>query len=392
MSVVAGFSTGVLLGECKMSSKSSAMLFSPEGALLRDPSEIDRALAEMWQVEGAEGREHTERKIATRASVANLVVIAEERDWNGVEETLAELSNDYPTRTIVLLIDEAETHGDIRASVSAICRVPQDGAPDVCCEQIIVRSGSQHVDEFDRTLLPLLESDVPVLCWWRVKSSAWPKLFNAVRELARRIIVDGSGFIEDLPHLRSTPHCAIRDMGWYRTSGLRELVAQMFDGAHPEVVHSIERIDIDTGGCSMGEVSGLWLTAFLAGQLGWVPTEADATAEDQTKTDATLHFQSNERAVIVRISHQAHAGSQFQRITIRSGEDTFNLEHHAAGSDEYRLITCTKDVCQAPRSVQVRCLKPSEALSAALVGRPIDRAYERAHATIVALRDKMRKR
>jgi glucose-6-phosphate dehydrogenase assembly protein OpcA len=242
-------------------------LFSPEGVPLREPEEVERALTALWSPAAREAT-GDETATATRVSIANLLVVTSADEWNDVLAALGELSPLYPTRTIVLLIEGSESDAapePIRVSVSAICHVPQPGEAQVCCEQIVLRAGPSQVESLDNTVLPLLEADLPVMCWWRASPLAWPQLSAGIRSIAARWIVDNLSF----EHLDSSDTCAVRELAWYRMAGLRELVAQMFDGCPGEVIESISQVHICTGGHHENEAQGIWLAAFLAGQLGW---------------------------------------------------------------------------------------------------------------------------
>src|SRR5687767_5552335 len=113
-------------------------LLSPEGAVLTEPEQLERALAAMWEQAGEKATGNKESHTATRVCVANLIVVGRAADWDQLIKVLSELSPVYPTRTIVLLAEgEAATGanheiaGEVRASVSALCHVPQSGSPQV---------------------------------------------------------------------------------------------------------------------------------------------------------------------------------------------------------------------------------------------------------------------
>lgn len=357
-------------------SGSTQDLLSPEGAVLTDPADVERALARMWAPAGAKASGEPAAKAATRICVANLIVVAPAAQWDALLEVMAELSPMMPTRTIVLLIAEDQgAPAEITASVSALCHVPRDGEAQVCCEQIVLRAGTQHVPVLDHTLLPLLEADVPVMCWWRFDMRAWPTLFSAMRSSARRIILDHPPIQQPV---ESSADCAVRDLGWYRTAGLRELLASLFDGCRPDAVQAIHRVDIDAGGTAAGRVEGLWLAAFLAGQLGWKPSAAEPVMEaDHGRNETSFQFSSGERCVDVRIAAGANGGPGLRQVLIAGEDDRFDLERRADGENEYRITVYSRNICQTPRSVQVPPVRTSQALAAALAGRRVDAAFSR---------------
>ncbi|HOB74724.1 MAG TPA: glucose-6-phosphate dehydrogenase assembly protein OpcA [Phycisphaerae bacterium] len=362
-----------------MSQTTPDSLFSPEGTVLTDPAEVERALARMWKLAGEKAAGETTTKTASRVSVANLVVVAPAAQWDQLLELMAEFSPIYPTRSIVLLItEEASEPREITVSVSALCHVPQADAPQVCCEQIVLRAGPRHVETLDRTLLPLLESDVSVMCWWRYAPDAWPTLSTAIKRMARRFIIDHpSGF----RGLESTECCAVRALGWYRTADLRELLAQMFDGSAPEVLESIEEVEIHTGSGAERRDDAFWLIAFLAGQLGWTPAGVETItdgADAERHFAATYLFRLGQHTIRVHFVMSPETDCRLRRIRIVSGPSTFTLESHPARESELRMVICSRGICQAPRSVQAPPIRPSQALADAMVGRQVDAAFERA--------------
>lgn len=362
-------------------------LFSPEGVPLREPEEVERALTALWRPAAREAT-GDETATATRVSIANLLVVTSADQWNDVLAALGELSPLYPTRTIALLIEAAA--GDaapepIRVSVSAICHVPQPGEAQVCCEQIVLRAGQSQVEFLDKTVLPLLEADLPVMCWWRASPLAWPQLSAAIRSIAARWIVDHLGF----EHLESSATCAVRELAWYRTAGLRELVAQMFDGCTPEAIEAITQVEIKTGPHAEDQAQGIWLAAFLAGQLGWTPSAAESMPPHEVgagRLSGRVRFLARGREIEIQItppdavmkSSPVPGQSPLRYMKITSESNTFELDCCAHRRSEYRLTICSGSVCQAPRTVQVQSAGTSQSLAAALVGRRADPVFERA--------------
>lgn len=359
----------------------SSSLFSVEGAPLGDPAEVDQALAALWDPPEHHGRPGASMRPTTRVSVANLIVIATESQSDEIGEVVAELSAVYPTRTIVVLMGSG---CEVRASVSALCHVPQEGEPQVCCEQIMLHVGPEHLDDLDHTLWPLLESDVPVMCWWRTSPAAQPALFDAVKLMAQRIIVDSD---QIAPPCSAGPGCALRDLGWYVSGALRELLARMFDGCDPATTRAIDRVEFETGADSSSRAQSLWLAAFLAGQLDWRPSRFEPCAS--ASGGGRFHFTSNGRDVQVRITVMPAPEHRLHRIAITGAHGSFELLRHPHQENEYRMSICGGCVCEAPRSVHVPPGRTSQGLAAALVGRPIDRAYLRAQPVATWMRQEL---
>ncbi len=362
-------------------------LFSPDGAVLIDPVEVEHALAEMWAAAEPDG----EKAIATRVCTANLIVVADADRQHDIFNVLGELSPLYPTRTIVVLLEEdGRDISDCvtRVSVSAVCHVPQPDRPQICCEQVVLRGPLADDADLDRTLLTMLEADLPRMFWWTIDPASRPKLLARLTTLADRLIIDAgiAGFKALTPaHERNAPpvlmslplagrphvwRCPVRELGWYRTGRIRELIAQLFDDAPADSFGRIHRIEARMAGASSEQrVDALWLAAFLGGQLNWRPTRLAGPNR--------YEFASEQGTVQVSIEHLA-GGTGLADLTIAAENHTFALSRRLSAADEYRIEIGDENVCRMPRSVQLRPLARGDALASAMAGRPVDAAFNRA--------------
>jgi hypothetical protein len=368
----------------------------------------------MWKQGGAAAGE--EKPAATRVCLANLVVVAEAGRCSDVLEVLGELSPMYPTRTIVLLlsrecgmgvqpmtagqdagarVDGQVSAGDspwrdarataVWASVSAICHVPQPGQPQVCCEQVVLYAMHAQAGDLHRTVLPLLEPDVPVMVWWTLDIAACDTLLGALIREAKRFILDAglTGMAGLTPLLR---YPGLRELGWYRIHRWRELLAGMFDECGPGPLRRIDEVLVELGDRGNTAIeSPIWLIAFLAGQLDW---ERQPAPESERRTSsgsdpepssrdicfATFHF-SREGGAPVRVVIRPAEGEGLVSVTIRNGVNAF--EARRSGPD-LRITAHEEHVCQVPRVVHLPRLHCSQALAAAMAGRAVDPAFARA--------------
>jgi len=369
---------------------------------LTEPGQVERALAAMWKQSADEAVKGREKQAATRVCMANLIVVGREKEWDGLLEVLGELSPVYPTRTIVVLLDESgdsPAERGVRASVTALCHVPQPDRPQVCCDQIVLRSRTEAAADLDRTLLPLLESDVPVMVWWTLKPGQCSAFLKALRGWARRIIFDcGFGGLESPEYGGNEParltagtepgrYCAVRELGWYRVQRWRELLAGMFDEYSPDVLTHLDRLTIEIADTSP-ELLGnaIWIAAFMGGQLGWIAdcglriADCDvAPKAHDLKSDISnlkpLEFMLHAQGRMIRVSILQTQGDGIVAVTIGSGKNTFEARRCR---DELRMFVHNAHICGVPRCVQLPRRRRSEALAAALTGRQVDAAFDRA--------------
>lgn len=335
-------------------------LLRPEGASIRDPGQIEQALAFLWEPASENGD-----KVASRICVANLVVVGRPEDWHDLVEVLGEISPSYPTRTVVLLPGGEP----IRAFVSALCHVLRPHQPQVCCEQIVIRGGLADGCGLDRTILPILEPDVPTMVWWTRDPADCPTLLHSVRQRADRLILDVGEV--GLTHIASDGcRCAVRELGWYRTARWRQLIAGMFDGPGAAALSSIERVTVSVGACRPGgRVDAVWMVAFLAGQLDWQRRKA--------LREAAWEFTAGQRAVEVELTPPGSSGGTC-RFTMTGPGCSYEIASWAHSPAEFRVYVCDQNACRLPRCVESPCLSRKDALLAAMTGRSVDAAFTRA--------------
>lgn len=346
-------------------SDSDIAILTPEGAPLVDPAQIERALAALWKPPtDAAGIE-----VASRVCVSNLLVVGRAADWGRFADVLGSLSPLYPSRTVILLLGDSPDAAEARATVSALCHVPQSGRPQVCCEQIVVRTGPCEADDLHRTLLPMLEADVPTMCWWTLDPNSCSGLSATVRTVSDRLILDAG--LVGLSHLDSGGRCTVRELGWYRTARWREFIAGMFDVTGREALDAIDRVDIEMESASAeNHVDAIWLAAFLAGQLGWRLVK--------TGGKSTFTFESAGRAVAVAIRLGTGGRTGLRSVLIRSTGGHYEISRLPGSVNQYRLTECDVHTCQLPRCVTVAPIPPADALAMAFTGRLVDAAFSRA--------------
>ncbi len=348
-----------------MSPADATDLLSPEGAALTSPEQVERALAALW---GPAGTDVARESPATRVSLANLVVIGSLAESSALLESLSELATVFPARTLLVLDDPSVDSAAIRASVSAVCHVPQPGEPQVCAEQIVLRTSLEDAGDLGRTILPLLEEEVPVHTWWTLDPARHAGIFGDLRSLSVRLIVDAGR--EAFSHLDSTPGCAVRELGWYRIARWREQVAGMFDECGADTLRTLDDIVIEVSQRHERAVThAIWLAAFLGGQLGWEPAEA---------ARGVYRLRSSGGDVRVRLARSESDWHGILALQMAGGENRFEMRRRAEQPDELRIAVHETHVCRMPRSMRIPRIRRSAALAQALAGRPVDAAFDRA--------------
>jgi len=363
-------------------------LLSAEGAILRDPTDVERALTALWKEAGGRPGDRPVSEVKTRVCMANLVLVARAEEWNELRAVLAGLAAKYPTRTLVLLLGDRQA-GDrsarsepagglspepvegqrVRAAVASICHLPHPGSPQVCAEQILLRTASDSGTGMDRVLLPLLASDMPLLAWWTVDAAPCLELLKSLRQVIDRLVFDAG--LAVFRRLLDPGRHVSRELGWFRSYRWRELIAQLFDEAAPATLGAIGRVEIAIrGGIPTDRIDAIWMLAFMAGQLNWRPR--------RFLGDGRFEFQAGARTVEMTLDDRGGAGRGIGSFDVHAGEGHFQFTRCGEDTDEFRIMISDAQSCRMPRTIQVRRRERDDSLAVALTGRAVDRSYDRA--------------
>jgi Glucose-6-phosphate dehydrogenase subunit N-terminal domain/Glucose-6-phosphate dehydrogenase subunit C-terminal domain len=247
-------------------------------------AEIERELGRIWAtpqaVAAREGA--TERHVAARTSVLNLVVVARSPELGErVAAILAMATGRLPSRTLILVPTDPDGPGWLRADVRAYCMVPRAEAPETCAEQVYIAAGGDTGRHLQAIVAPLLVHDLPVTIWWPGDPPFGSAIATALVGIADRLVVDGSSWTGDgLGRLAALaalarPTLPVSDFALLRQARWREAVASVFD--RPEFLpylRSLRRIAVTYGThgganaeASTNLVKPIYHVAWLASRL-----------------------------------------------------------------------------------------------------------------------------
>jgi hypothetical protein len=348
-------------------------LLTAEGAILTDSEQVEEALTALWKPPEGYGRADP-TKAATRICAANLIIVADAAERTWISQQLGSLSPRYPTRTIVWLTetrrrsekDESDIQ-EVRAWVFALCHVPQPGHPQVCSEQIVLHSSAGDTQrDMLQTILPLLESDIPTMSWWRLPAGTRPSWYRAMASLSDRLVMDAG--LGGMARLKMIPGCAVREMGWYRTAHWRLWLAGLFDTETTADLPRLSELQVRTGAGNARQ-DAVWIAAFLAGQLGWRPVRHGGSEWELAGT---------ERNIRVRIIEDTEAEPGIDSVSLACDTRRYEIARWAGARNAYRIAEHTGEFCHLPRTVEAPRLDAANILASALTGRSTDTAFERA--------------
>jgi glucose-6-phosphate dehydrogenase assembly protein OpcA len=238
------------------------------------PSEIEAALRDLL------GKRYQVDRTFVPARVMNLVVVVDRGFRGEVENRLARVGRYHPSRLIIAAVDEGRTQLDARATVAAEDAVHKPGHIAVGRERVEVDIGSQHLDNLDTIVDPLLVSDLATMVW---APHGHHEAVEALRRLANIVLVDTqdepqpSDAFERAADLAQSAY--VVDLAWLRTTPWRERIAATFDPKPMRrALGAIDKVVVRHRADSTA--AGVLLCGWLASRLGWRP-EALAQRGDQ---------------------------------------------------------------------------------------------------------------
>ena len=350
---------------------------------------IEQQLDELWA--GMTQMSDPDQQVVMRACVLNLVVCASDQEGLGeISEIMARVSDEHPGRFIVILLKE-ETQSPIDAIVTAQCHPAEKGRKQICCEQIGITAGREHMNHLSSFVRPLLIHDLPVFLWWRDVPDLKGSLFTELVETSDRVIIDSCGLPDPLAGLQVLTDrageragwTAFSDLSWCRLTPWRTLVAGFFD--LPEYRSSLDRIRevrIECAGPGPEQVGveALLLAGWLASRLKWTTTSKPQWI-DETTYQWRLDGGDTRTPIEIRIglsSGQVCAGvSRVELVVDQEPPLTFSA---GLGPDPRHLESWVRAgrMKRSPRLIQVGEDDEAALLARELAIRRHDRVYEQA--------------
>lgn len=311
-----------------------------------DVGKLEKELAAMWQPAQNEDGTVSEAGM-TRVCVVNLVVYAaQHEDRAEIDKLLDEVTEQTPSRAIILIADRDAGDAKLEAYVSTRCQVSAKGAKQVCGEQVTIEASGPVLESVSTAIEPLLVPDVPVFLWWKDIPHYEDKLFNRLVGMADRVVIDSLAF--DHPHedllrlaeiIRTRPQfMLVTDINWGRLTSWRSLLASFWDVADYRA--RLDQIDTvvaeyDPPDVAHGEIAAQasLIVGWLASRLGWqfdgtaprVEGEATRfTAQALGGRAVSIEF----RGAVDRAGHDGLLAS----VTLRAGEAEFYVGMNEAGT------------------------------------------------------------
>jgi glucose-6-phosphate dehydrogenase assembly protein OpcA len=298
-----------------------------------EPEKILKDLRNLW---GDLGRNAEVSGGVLRACGMTLVVAAEsEADCQELRHTLGVLMHDHPARAIVLRLSERP---GLDASVFSQCWMPFGKHQQICAEGIQITAGWTELSHVAQLLLPLIVSDLPAVLWCRGTRVFSENAFTPLLPLVQKIIVDSApapdagAAIAAIRELRKQGRL-VADLAWTKLTGLRELIASLFDEG---TAVGIKSVQIFYGGDAPTPSSiyfAKWMERALPDAIVELKHGADGTRSLRSivlSGDAEVTITRPDKATL-----EVHAGGRVRRsqMLLFSEEILMSEELSILGSD-----------------------------------------------------------
>ncbi|MBA2595767.1 MAG: glucose-6-phosphate dehydrogenase assembly protein OpcA [Chloroflexia bacterium] len=243
--------------------------------------------------------------VTARAATLNLIAATRSKtDAARVQQTIAELSDIYPSRATVLIADPAQDTGaaagmDVR--VDLLEQEATRGRPAIVFECVTVDVSTENERQLASIASPLLVPDLPDFLWWSADTAHGGSLFSELVGISDRLIVDSAvsqhaaGAMQTLLGFVRAPgdHAALSDFAWARLTPWRRLTSQFFDV--PATLPILDLIDeatvtyANSPNTGSGFTSALLYAGWLGSRLNWrTPGELLPVRGDPNVWRATL--------------------------------------------------------------------------------------------------------
>jgi glucose-6-phosphate dehydrogenase assembly protein OpcA len=280
-----------------------------------EPEKILKDLRNLWS---DLGRDAEHKGGVLRACGMTLIVAADSAaDTDELRHTLGVLMHDHPARAVVLKL--SETAG-LDANVFSQCWMPFGKHRQICAEGIEITAGANELTHVAQLLLPLLVPDLPAVLWCRGPRVFSGDAFQPLLPLVQKVIVDSTTVLD--PYAAVTAVRELRkqgrlvaDLSWAKLTGLRELMASLFDEGTASGIRSAR---IFYGG-DAPTVSAIYFSTWMERALPGAQVTLEHRGEG-TRSLRSIVLSGDREVTLTRpdkATMEVQFGNQVRRSTMR---------------------------------------------------------------------------
>jgi glucose-6-phosphate dehydrogenase assembly protein OpcA len=277
------------------------------------PDEILKQLAAHWLDLGEPGGEGD---ALLRACSMTLTCFADdEEDAATLNEMLASLMREHPSRMIVVRLKDGDD--ELSARVSAQCWKPFGHQQQICCEYVEVTASINRLADAASIVAPLAAPDLPRIVLLRSARIVRAGALRKILALGDKIIVDsarsGAPGFGELGGLLDGGHTA-GDLAWTRLTPIRALLAQLLEKRQTRA------IVIEYGGREAGP-EARYLQAWLQTALPGVNVSLRGSAMAESGRLTGVRVDDDLRVRLCRGGAEYESGAMKQRASMPPGNE-----------------------------------------------------------------------
>lgn len=304
------------------------------------PEQVRRDLEEVWASLGGQGEQGS--GVLRACSMSLLVLAGEDDDPARIGQTLAAIMPENPSRVILVRV-LASAEPSSRARVSAQCWEPFGQRRQICSEKVEIDVSGPSLADVPRLVAPVLIPELPVVLWCRGARIFEMPAFQAIAELAGKVLLDSAAFadpaaiLQRMAELAGTGH-VLSDLAWTRLTWWRELIAQIFENPSclarlPEVTEV--RIRVAGGKIPVpGRYLAAWLTAGIRTAGGAAKPVFSTGAGGEAGTLRQVELMREDIlasiAMVDENTAEIRAGEMASRATLAHPDDSMLLREELA--------------------------------------------------------------
>jgi glucose-6-phosphate dehydrogenase assembly protein OpcA len=199
------------------------------------PEKLLKDLGALWVELGKEEAEGSDRSAGVlRAVTMTFVLGVEEGEDEALGmEALAQLMHEHPSRAIVVKLRK-EAGAVLEGRAYAQCWMPFGRRQQICCEQVELSAGAEHIGDVVSLLRGLVAPDLPVVFWCRSGRLFGGAAYEAIAGMAHKVIVDTRAHAsprKSLEYLQRQVKAGrlYGDLTWTRLTRWRQTIANAFE-------------------------------------------------------------------------------------------------------------------------------------------------------------------